>query len=342
MFVDMPLEQLRKYQPERHEPADFDAFWERTLAEARQHDLNPVFTEVDMGLALIRCFDVRYAGFGGHEIRGWLLVPATAEGPLPCVVEYIGYGGGRGLPHDWLTWPAAGWATFVMDTRGQGGGWRTGDTADPVGGNGPQVSGKLTQGVLDPDGYYYRRLYTDGVRAVEAARSHPLVDPARVVVAGGSQGGGSAMAVSALVPDLLFAFIDVPFMTHIRRALEITDENPYGELNQFMRNHRHRIDQVFTTLDYFDGLHFAARNTTPALFSVALLDGVTPASTGFAAYNHYAGPKDIRVWRFNGHEGGQSAQVAEQLKVARDLRTGGRPSSGSENGAAGPSEAPRA
>ncbi|MDX3103057.1 acetylxylan esterase [Nonomuraea angiospora] len=41
MFVDMPLARLREYLPERAEPADFDAFWERTLAEARTHDLAP-------------------------------------------------------------------------------------------------------------------------------------------------------------------------------------------------------------------------------------------------------------------------------------------------------------
>ncbi|MFJ2029265.1 acetylxylan esterase [Streptosporangium sp. NPDC087985] len=341
MFVDMPLEQLREYRPERREPAGFDTFWERTLTETRRHDLNAVFTEVEAGLALVRCFDVRYAGFGGHEIRGWLLVPAAAEGPLPCVVQYIGYNGGRGLPHDWLTWPVAGWAVLVMDSRGQGGGWRAGDTADPMGGTGPQVSGKLTQGVLDPDDYYYRRLYTDGVRAVEAARAHPLVDASRVVVSGGSQGGALAMAVSALVPGLLFAFIDVPFMSHIRRAAEITDEEPYAELGRFLQTNRHHLDQVFTTLDHFDGVNFAARNTTPALFSVGLRDGITPASTVFAAYNHYAGPKDIRVWRFNGHEGGDSAQVAEQLKVARDLPSGrwaaaGSGSEGTADGLPGP------
>ncbi|GAA2890665.1 cephalosporin-C deacetylase [Streptosporangium fragile] len=322
MFIDMPLDQLREYRPERREPAEFDAFWAKTLAEAREHDLDAVFTEVETDLALVRCFDVRFAGFGGHEIRGWFLVPAAAEEPLPCVVQYIGYNGGRGRPHDWLTWPVAGWATFVMDSRGQGGGWRSGDTADPVGGTGPQVSGKLTQGVSDPHDYYYRRLYTDGVRAVEAARAHPLVDASRIVVSGGSQGGAIAQAVSALVPGLLFAFIDVPFMTHIRRAAEITDEDPYGELGRFFKGNRHRVDQVFETLDHFDGLNFAARNVTPALFSVGLRDGVTPASTVFAAYNHHAGPKDIRVWPFNGHEGGESHQLAEQLRTARKLLAG--------------------
>ncbi|GAA0375122.1 cephalosporin-C deacetylase [Microbispora corallina] len=319
MFVDMPLDQLRGYLPERREPADFDAFWERTLAGAREHDLGAVFEPYATDLAMIDVYDVTFAGFGGDPIKGWYLKPAALPGPLPCVVEFIGYGGGRGLPHDWLLWPSAGYAAFVMDTRGQGGGWRSGDTPDPAPGTGPQTSGKMTQGIFDPDGYYYRRLYTDVVRAVEAARAHPATDPGRVAVAGGSQGGAMALAASALVPDLAYAFVNVPFMCHIRHAVEITDEDPYAEVGRFLAVNRTRVDQVFATLDYFDGLNFAVRSRTPARFSVGLRDGVTPPSTVFAAYNHYAGPKDISVWPFNGHEGGDSQQALEVLAVARKV-----------------------
>ncbi|MEV0970522.1 acetylxylan esterase [Microtetraspora glauca] len=323
MFVDLPLDQLRAYLPERGEPEDFDDFWERTLSESRAHDLAATFTPYDAHLARVDVYDVTFAGFGGHPIKGWLLTPASPEGPLPCVVEFIGYNGGRGLPHDWLLWPSAGYAAFVMDTRGQGGGWRQGDTPDPAPGTGPETAGKLTRGVLDRDDYYYRRLYTDVVRAVEAARAHPAVDAERIAVAGGSQGGGMALAAAALAPrigaDISYAFVDVPFMCHIRRAVEITDALPYGELSRFCAVNRDRAEDVFATLAYFDGTNFAARATVPARFSVGLRDEVTPASTVFAAYNHYAGAKDISIWPFNGHEGGQSLQALEHLRIARKI-----------------------
>ncbi|MFC4059495.1 acetylxylan esterase [Planomonospora corallina] len=317
MFVDMPLDQLRGYLPERPEPSDFDAFWDRTLTEARKHELNAVFTPYESGLAVADVYDVTYAGYGGHQVRGWLLVPRGASGPVPCVVEYIGYGGGRGLPIDWLLWPSFGRAVFVMDSRGQGAGWRRGDTADPEPGTGPQTPGVMTKGIGDPAGYYYRRLYTDAVRAVEAARSHPAVDAGRIAVAGTSQGGGTALAVSALVPDLSCALINVPFMCHIRHAVQITDEYPYAELAAYCRAFKDRVEEVFTTLSYVDGLNFAVRAATPALFSVALRDGVTPPSTVFAAHNHYAGPKEIRVYPFNGHEGGESAHAMEEAAFLR-------------------------
>jgi cephalosporin-C deacetylase-like acetyl esterase len=46
------------------------------------------------------------------------------------------------------------------------------------------------------------------------------------------------------------------------------------------------------------------RATAPALFSVGLVDQVCPPSTVYAAFNHYAGPAEIREYPFNDHEGG--------------------------------------
>lgn len=314
MLFDLPLDQLQTYRPPRNEPGDFDAFWADTLAGARAFPLDATFAPVDAGLRLIDAWDVTFRGYGGQPIKGWFLAPRGATGSLPCVVEYIGYGGGRGHALDWLLFASAGYAHFVMDTRGQGSAWRRGDTpdAEPDGGN-PQLPGFMTRGVLDPATYYYRRLFTDAVRAVEAARRHPLVDAARVAVNGGSQGGGMALAAAGLVGDLSAALIDVPFLCHFRRATTLTDADPYGEIARFCKVHRDKVDTVFDTLDYFDGVNFAARASAPALFSAGLMDDVCPPSTVFAAYNHYAGAKEMRVWPFNRHEGGESYQSAAKL-----------------------------
>ena len=319
MLFDLPLDQLETYRPSRSEPGDFDAFWAATLAEARAHPLAATFAPLDAGLRLIDVEDVTFGGYGGQPIRGWFLRPRVANRRLPCVVEFIGYGGGRGHPHDWLLFAAAGYAHFVMDTRGQGSVWRRGDTADPEpdGGN-PQLPGFMTRGVLSPQTYYYRRVFADAVRAIAAARRHPVVDGARVAVNGGSQGGGIALAAAGLVGDLSAALVDVPFLCHFRRATTITDTDPYGEIARFCKVHRDKVETVFGTLDYFDGVNFAARANAPALFSVGLMDDVCPPSTVFAAYNHYTGPKRMRVWPFNRHEGGESFQTEAKLAFLRE------------------------
>ena len=302
---DMPLAELRTYAPALAVPGDLDAFWTATLAEARSFDLAPTFTPVDSGLTVISTFDVRYAGFGGSPVRAWLHLPGGQPGPLPAVVEYVGYGGGRGLAHERVMWAAAGYAHLVMDIRGQGSTWAVGDTPDPDPTGAPFHPGFMTRGILDPATYYYRRVYVDAVRALEVARSHDSVDPGRVAVAGGSQGGGLSIAVAGLVPNVAAAMPDVPFMSDLPRAITLMDEDPYAEVGRYLKAHRDHVDRVLATLAYFDVAILGRRATAPALFSVGLMDEITPPSTVYAAYNWYGGPKEIVEYPFNEHEGGQ-------------------------------------
>jgi cephalosporin-C deacetylase len=316
MLVDSPLSELYAYRPEPTEPADFDAFWEQTLAASRAAARPARFDPYDSGLRTVEVYDVTFSGYDGHPVRGWLFLPRHTEGRLPCEVEYIGYNGGRGLPHEYLTWSAAGYANLVMDNRGQGSaGYTHAVTPDPAPSGAPYTPGYLTRGIESPETYYYRRLFTDAVRAVDTARAHPRIDPDRIAVHGGSQGGGIAIAAAALSDAVAAAIVDVPFLCHFRRAVEITDNSPYSELVTFCRTQRHREEQAFATLDYFDGVNLAARATAPALFSAALMDATCPPSTVFAAYHRWAGEnKDITVWKYNGHEGGAAYQTAEQIR----------------------------
>lgn len=318
---DLPLDELRRYSPTIVVPPDLDRFWATTLAEARDHDLAATFARVDNGLRVISTFDVTYAGFGGSPIRAWLHLPAERPGPFPAVVEYLGYGGGRGLPHERVLWAAAGYAHFVMDTRGQGSTWAVGDTPDPDAAGAPSHPGFMTQGILDPATYYYRRVITDAVRAIDAVRTHPAVDSTRVAVTGGSQGGALSIAAAALVPELAAAMPDVPFLSDFRRAITFTDSDPYGEIVRYLKAHRDHVDRALATLSYFDMAGLGRFASAPALFSVGLMDEVCPPSTVYAAFNAYGGPKEIREYPFNDHEGGQGFhEVAKLGWLAERLR----------------------
>ncbi|WP_344737241.1 acetylxylan esterase [Microbacterium awajiense] len=309
---DLSLSDLQSYRPDVAEPDDFDAFWAATIAEARAVGGGMTVEAVDTPLRTVDVFDVTFPGFAGDPVRGWLSVPHAADAPRPAVVEYVGYGGGRGLPHERLSWVSAGYVHLLMDTRGQGSRWGAGgQTPDPHGA-GPASPGFMTRGIDDPADYYYRRVFTDAVRAVDAVRALPQVDAARVAVAGGSQGGGIALAAGALCDDLVAVMPDVPFLCHFERAVGLTDRDPYQELVTYLSVHRAAPERVFETLSYFDGVNMAKRATAPGLFSVALMDFTCPPSTVYAAYNHYAAERDIRVYSFNDHEGGAAHQWPEQ------------------------------
>jgi cephalosporin-C deacetylase len=168
----------------------------------------------------------------------------------------------------------------------------------------------MTRGIEDPDTYYYRRLMTDAV-AVDS-----------VAVQGISQGGGLALAIAGLVPELVAPMPDVPFLGHFRRALDVCENNPFQEITRYLSVRRSAVDQVFATLSYFDAVNFAKRANAPAFFSVALQDLTCPPSTVYAAYNHYAAEKEMVVYPFNDHEGGLSHQKLAQ--IAWLARTSGR------------------
>jgi cephalosporin-C deacetylase len=318
MYFDLPESELRLRRSEQDDPADFDSFWESTLAESRATALAVTVVPVDTGLATIDVFDVTFTGFGGQLVRAWLRLPTGAPGPLPAVVQFVGYGGGRGRAIDNLLWASAGYAHFHMDTRGQGSRWSVGDTPDDSA-SGPQIEGFMTRGIESRETYYYRRVFTDAVRAVEAARSLDAIDSSRIAVLGASQGGGIALATAALVPDLTAVFAYVPFLCDFPRATVVTDHALYKEIGQYLAIHREKATQVHETLSYFDGVNFAKRAKAPAWFSTGLMDLTCPPSTVFGAFNNYKGEKHITVWPYNGHEGGGIDDDALTLATLRGV-----------------------
>ena len=177
----------------------------------------------------------------------------------------------------------------------------------------------MTRGIHDPAEYYYRRLFTDAVRLVDLVKTFDFVDATRIALTGGSQGGGIALAATALSEGILAVMPDVPFLSHFRRAAEITPEAPFTEITRYLAVHRELVDTTFETLSYFDGVNFCRRIQVPAYFSVALMDGIVLPSTVFAAFNHLGSTdRSIEVYPFNGHEGGQFLQWIRQAEWLRE------------------------
>ena len=308
-FPDLMPDVVADYRSAAKMPADFRDFWAGTIAEARRHPLDLRLDPVDAGLPAFEVSDLTYRGYGGHPVRGWVIQPKG--GSRSCVVKFIGYNGGRSFAHEHLFWAATGRTVLVMDTRGQGSGWAPGHTPDPVGSD-PAHAGFMTKGIQRREDYFYRRVFTDAVRAVEAARALPGVDAARITVTGVSQGGGIALAAAGLVPGLAAVMPDVPYLCDFWRGVTVATRDPYLEIARYLSVHRAAEAQVFATLNNFDGVHFSALAAAPALFSVAIMDTICPPSTVYAAFNAYAGTKKIERYTFNDHEGGGPFQMERQ------------------------------
>ena len=162
----------------------------------------------------------------------------------------------------------------------------------------------MTRGIAKPEGYYYTRLFTDAVLAVEAASE--LSGAPRVAVSGVSQGGGLALATAALVPQAVaICHADVPFLCDIQRGITLAPEAPYNEIPEFLAHNVDLIPAALDTLRYVDCALLARRITARCLLSVGLMDTICPPSTVFAAYNEIAagGMATIHLGRLLGPVG---------------------------------------
>ena len=311
-FFDLPLEQLQNLQSTVTRPNYFEAFWSTTLDMELRRPLEPQIVPLETPLRTLDVYDVSWVGYGGQRVQAWLRLPAGATGPLPTVLQYCGYSGGRGYPFVDSLYASAGYAHFVLESRAQG--WRTPSltttTPDLEASAGEMhFPGVMTLGIQDPARYYYRRLYVDAVRMLQLAAQDSRVDATRIAALGTSQGGGVTIAVAGLAAlaglPLAAALPNVPFLCHFRRAVGLTDAHPYAEIAQYLAAHPAEEGQAFTTLSYFDGANLGALANVPALFSTAGMDQICPPSTVYAAYHAWGhADKAITYYPWNGHEGG--------------------------------------
>src|SRR5438045_7712046 len=126
--IDMPLEQLRQYKPSLYREADFERFWDDTVAAARKQPINAELIPFDLPAKNVQSYAVRYDGFDGNSgrgggriggrIGGWYLRP-TLSGKFPALCVYHGYGGRGARPLDLLNIAAQGVCVLSMDVRGQ-------------------------------------------------------------------------------------------------------------------------------------------------------------------------------------------------------------------------------
>jgi cephalosporin-C deacetylase len=117
----MPLEQLKTYKGRNPRPADFDEFWDKSLAELDAIDPNPTFTPADFTCSFAELYELRFTSTKGARIYAKYLRPKNVTAPRPAVVHFHGLSGSFGEWMQLLPWVAEGYVVAAMDCRGQGG-----------------------------------------------------------------------------------------------------------------------------------------------------------------------------------------------------------------------------
>jgi cephalosporin-C deacetylase len=303
MMLDMPLEELKKYQGRNPRPLEFDAFWDRALTEMRaldpQVELRPN-KSVDPPFA--ECFDLYFTGVGGSRVHAKYLRPKGVSGKHPAVLMFHGYSGSSGDWNDKLGYVAAGFSVAALDCRGQGG-----LSEDRGGAKGTTLKGHIIRGLDDgPDKLLYRALYLDTAELARIVMSFPEVDEGRVGAMGGSQGGGLTLACAALEPRIRRIAPVYPFLCDYRRVWEMDlAKHAYEELTYYFRHFdplHEREEEVWTRLGYIDNQYLAPRIEAEVMMAVGLMDEICPPSSQFAAFNKIKSKKETVIYPDFGHE----------------------------------------
>jgi cephalosporin-C deacetylase len=301
-LVDMPLEKLRTYAGRNPRPDDFDAYWERSLAEMRSIDAQMELVPAEFRAPYADCFDLYFTGVRGARVHAKFLRPKKLDARVPAVCAFHGYTGNSG---DWvshLAYVAAGFAVAALDCRGQGG------LSEDVGGVlGNTHHGHIIRGLWDgPDKLLFRDLFLDTAQLAGLLLNMPEVDPGRVGAMGGSQGGGLTLACAALEPRIRRAAPTFPFLCDYQRVWEMDlAKDAYAELRTFFRhfdpNHA-QIEEWFRRLGYIDCQHLAPRIRAEVMMATGLMDTICPPSSQFAAFNKINSKKEVLIYPDFGHE----------------------------------------
>lgn len=278
-----------KIKPSMPRPADFDAFWDGQLKRLAAVPINPRLTPVAAPADRpgIECFDLQ-ADCIGAPVSGYYSRPVGAKpgsSPARLCVDGAGVRGTDLLSS--ARWAGRGVISLAINAHGIPNGQPGTFYADLDRG---ALKNYRLEGRESRDTYYFLGMFLRVKRALDFLASQPEWDGRILMIEGGSQGGGQAMAGAALDPRVTFytamvtALCDHTGMVAGRVAgwpkiVPVKDGVPDPAILEASR--------------YFDMVNFAPRIKAQGYFWVGFVDQLCPPTTVYAAYNQLKAPKEM-------------------------------------------------
>jgi len=300
------------YKPALTRSDDFDAFWKETLAELAKVPMDAKITPVpEENTATAEAFKVSLATLGGRRVHAWYWRPKKpgtypaqlqlpSSGVYPRQARHVSHG-----PDSCGMWIAIHGLPVDVDM--------TNRADDPAAWN------YWTHGIASPKTAMWRTIYASLVRAMDFLASRKEVDPKRIMVTGGSQGGGLTMVLAGLDRRVAFA---APTHSGLPRLDWTVLHKPgFWPFDMTAKPDGQSTGQFLKTLSYFDAANFTPDITCPVFGQVGLLDTVTAGGNQVCALAHVKpGLLELVCEPWKGHASSVRGQRLYSAAIRRWLR----------------------
>lgn len=266
-------------------PTDFDAFWTRAIEDARKIPLEPLLTRMpEKDTPTKHAYHVRFNHGNKSFIYGILTVP-NAPGKYPAILHVPGAG----------VRPYEG-----TDYNDQIISLQMGIHGIPVNLYDSDIYENLRNGALykyynnrmdDRNRYYFKRVYTACVRAIDFIHTLQEFDGENIGVTGGSQGGALTIVTAALDSrvDAIAAYY--PALSD----LEGYKHNRAGGWPRFDGKGLEYSEQLLKVGRYYDVVNFARKLKIPGYYGYGYNDDVCPATSITAMLNEIKAKKQVVI-----------------------------------------------
>ena len=280
-------------QPATKCPADFDAFWEKALSDARRNALDPHLTLLpDRCTETVNVYEVSFVNDRPQGRIYGILCRPVKPGKYPALLRVPGAGS---RPYGGDVWTASQGAIVL----------EIGIHGIPVTME-QKIYDNLNHGAFEgywetnldqPEKNYYKRVVVGAVRSVDYIASLPEWNGKDVGVTGASQGGFLSLAVAALDKRITYMAAVHDAMCDYEIALQ---KRACGWPHYFYQQKNPDMKKV-EGARYYDGINFARRVTCPSFFTFGYNDEVVPPSSSWSVYNVVSAPKSISIYQMTGH-----------------------------------------
>ena len=285
-----------KIQPTVEMPADFDAFWQKALAESAKIPLEPVLTlKPEKCTSYYNVYNVKFRNGEANYIYGIMTVP-TKPGKHPAVLKVPG-ANVRTYDVEKNLADLKNVVTMVVGIHGI-----------PIDMPG-DVYSNLKYGALksynrfniqDRDKYYYKRVYLGCARAVDVLAGLDFVDAERIAVCGGSQGGALSFTTAYLNPKVKCLYAFYPALADLTGYLHKRSAG-WPHLFRTSSDDNLRNEGVMQTLKYYDVVNFARKTRVPVKVALGYNDTTCCPTSMFSAYNMVPTTKELFICNEIGH-----------------------------------------